>query len=899
MDKKALLKKVAAGLGALLLFIALSYAFVPEVLDGKIVNQGDISHYNGMAHEMAAWNKAHPDDPTYWTGAMFSGMPTAAVTVHAGGDLTRPLYDGLLLGFRPATYLFIALLGGFLLMLALGVDGLLALGGAVAIGFCSYNFQIIQAGHNTKMQAIAFMPWVLAALIWTYRTALKEGLRGRSWWARTVLAAALFGLTLSFEIKAGHVQITYYLALMIALYALMMLVWMLWRHRQQWRPFFIASGLLLLTGGIGIATNANQLLPLSDYTPYSIRGGSELKGDAGNGGQKAGTLDLEYATQWSYGWNELPNLFVPNWNGGGNGARTPVTDDELREVYKGYIVDSYTSMALDEDPSLREKEARELIQQYYGADIAREARSVSASELRQIRAMTEGYMYWGPQPFTAGPMYIGCITVFLFVLGLCCLYDRKESWWLLAVTLLAALLSVGYNSDGSHALDLQGIAFALLPMYGKFRTVSMILVLLQVTLPMLGFLALDGVLKQRVPVRRLRIALIVSLLVTGGFLLLSLAFGRSFVAAGETLAPGGFVAAMASLRQALLRSDIWVCLLLIALTAGLIYWVCLAPAKKGSFVERHRRILLPAGVGILVLVNLFSVGKRYLNESHFITPRDFDKVYDERPVDRDIRQRDPAKMARVLDLSGDTFNSAIASYHHRCIGGYSPAKLQRYQDLIQHYLSGEVALAKHYAGQYDWDKILSAMPITALLNGRHIITPDGSLVENPYAFGPAWFVRDAVLAESPDEEIALLEDTDLYEVAVVGADFAVPDAVLGATSEETEEDLAWVDLLSYAPNALQYRYECDSPRLLVFSEVYHPDWTATLDGVASLPLLRVDWLLRAAVVPAGTHEISMRFDPPVYARGRSISLASSLTLLLLLLLSAGATLVIPSGLRKG
>ena len=317
MDKK-LLQKIGIGIGAVLFFLGLSYAFVPEVLDGKIVNQADISHYVGMSREMTVWNDTHPDDPTQWTGSMFSGMPTTPITIVGGGDATQPVYDFLLLGRRPATYLFIALLGGFLLMLALGIDWLLAVGGAVAIAFCSYNFQIIEAGHNTKMQAIAFIPWVLAALIWTYKQALKDS--KVSWWARTVLGAALFGLALSLEIKANHVQITYYLALMILLYAVTMTVWVLWKRRDRWKEFFIASGLLLVLGGLGIATNANKLLPISDYKPVSTRGGTELT-QPGGGNLSQGGMSLDAMTRYSYGWTELPNLFIPDWNGGGSGAR--------------------------------------------------------------------------------------------------------------------------------------------------------------------------------------------------------------------------------------------------------------------------------------------------------------------------------------------------------------------------------------------------------------------------------------------------------------------------------------------------------------------------------------------------------------------------------------------------
>jgi hypothetical protein len=256
---------------------------VPQVLDGKIVNQSDISGFVGMSHEMSEWNAAHPDNPTYWTDSMFGGMPTTAISTQNKGDYTEWLYKLLLVGKRPATYLFIALLGAFLLFLSLGVNWTIALGGAIAVAFCSYNFQIIQVGHNTKMQAIAFMPWVLAALVYTYRS--------KGW--KTLLGATLFGLALSLQIKANHQQITYYLAIMVLLYAVVELVHTI--RTKAWKPFLVASALLLVLGGAGIATNVNKLLPLAKYTPQTMRGGSELSKEGAN----ASGLDLDYATAWS------------------------------------------------------------------------------------------------------------------------------------------------------------------------------------------------------------------------------------------------------------------------------------------------------------------------------------------------------------------------------------------------------------------------------------------------------------------------------------------------------------------------------------------------------------------------------------------------------------------------
>ena len=361
MDKK-LLKNIGIAIGAVLFFLVLSYAFVPQVLDGKIVNQSDISGYVGMSHEMSQWNAAHPDDPTYWTDSMFGGMPTTAISTQNGGDATQGIYNLLLTGKRPATYLFITLLGAFLLMLSLGISWPLAIGGAVAIAFCSYNFQIIQVGHNTKMQAIAFFPWVLAALVYTYRSIESKS----RWLAKVLLGAVLFSLALSMQIKANHQQITYYLAILVLLFALVEFIDILVKHKDRIGRFFIASALLLVVGGVGIATNVNKLLPLAKYTPNTMRGGSELTQD---GAVKGGGLDLDYATAWSYGWEELPNLMIPNFNGG---ASAQAVDPAKSETIK----------------------------------LLKRAGQTGTREIAKALPL-----YWGPQPFTAGPMYMGAISV--------------------------------------------------------------------------------------------------------------------------------------------------------------------------------------------------------------------------------------------------------------------------------------------------------------------------------------------------------------------------------------------------------------------------------------------------------------------------------------------------------
>ncbi|MBR6883517.1 MAG: YfhO family protein [Bacteroidales bacterium] len=825
MDKK-FLKKIGIALGAIALFLALSYGFVPQVLDGKIVNQSDISGYLGMSREMTAWNLAHPDDPTYWTDSMFGGMPTTAISTQNGGDYTQAVYDLLLTGKRPATYLFIALLGAFLLMLSLGISWPLALGGAVAVAFCSYNFQIIQVGHNTKMQAIAFFPWVLAALVYTYRSTEKKD----RWIFKTILGAVLFGVALSLQIKANHQQITYYLAILVLLYALVEFIDILVKHKDRIGRFFIASALLLVVGGVGIATNVNKLLPLAKYTPNTMRGGSELTTE---GAVKGGGLDLDYATSWSYGWEELPNLMIPNFNGGASAQAVDPAKSETIKLLK----------------------------------------RAGQSGTREIAKALP--MYWGPQPFTAGPMYMGAITVFLFVLGLF-LYKGKEKWWIVAGTVLAVLMAVG-----NHFMAFTKLCFNVLPLYNKFRTVSMALIVLQVTLPVLGFLVLDRIVKGGVDRKTFLKKSGIAFALTGGLCLLFAlipSLAGDFTAASDAGQQDVLVEAFQADRIALLRQDALVSFILIAVSWGLLLWAVLPKDKP------VRKVIAGVAVCALVLVNLFTVGKRYLNADHFTTPKDFTIPFAERPVDQMIKA-DPDPSYRVLDLTVNVFNSSIPSYHHKSVGGYSPAKLQRYQDLIGHYLNGEInAIYQSMQGIssiQDAEEKLPSTPVLNALNTRYIILGgEYPPVVNANALGNAWFVDGVVSAATPDEEIAFLGSVDLKRQAVVGKDMS---AVTAAPADSTDA----IVLTSYAPNELRYHYTASADRLAVFSEIYYPDgWKAEVDGVP-VDVLRADWTLRAAQLPAGTHDLVMRFEPASYRIGANVSRASSIVLILLLLLSLG------------
>ena len=803
-------RKILRYAGIVVGLLVLAYAYVPQVLGSKIVNQSDISGWQGMSREMMAWNAAHPDDPTAWTGSMFGGMPTATIHASTRGDWTQKIYDFLLLGRRPASYLFLSLFGAWLLMLSLGIHPLIAAGGAVAVTFCSYNLQIIQVGHNTKMQALAFLPWVLAALIHTYGQARKK----KDWFPGTLLGAAGFGLFLSFQVKANHPQITYYLAILILIYVIVLLCNLFSRRgetdpedrRPRIARFFAASGLLLVLGLTGIASNAVKLLPTMEYTPYSMRGGST---QAAEGGEGAKGLDLDYATAWSYGWEELPNLMIPNFNGGSSaGAVNPRRSE------------TYALLKQAGQPNLREV----------------------AKKLP---------LYWGPQPFTAGPMYMGAITVFLFVLGLFA-FRGKEKAWVAAATVLAVLLALG-----SHFMAFTRFFYDAAPLYNKFRTVSMALTVLQFTLPVLGFLTLDRIVRQEDSAKVFREKGWIAAAVTGGFCLLCAllpGIAGTFSGSVDDGQPDILVDALVADRRQLLVADALRSLLLIGCAFALLRWGVSVPksAEKTFATQpetgRRRRLTATLLVCMLVLFDLGAVGKRYLNAGDFVSPRSFQSQFDKRPADEMIlSDSDPS--FRVLDLTVNVFNDSHPSYWHKSIGGYSPAKLQRYQEFIEQTLTGEINQVYRALGGAgtleEAEAALPYLPGLAEMNCRYIIL-DGEMppLRYPYARGNAWFA---------------------------------------------DADSAAVALTSYAPNELRYRYSSPEAGRLVFSEVYYPvGWTLRVEDTGEeLPIELEGTLLRAARVPAGDHTLVMRFDPPSDRRGEAISRASSI---LLILAALGAVL---------
>ena len=843
-------KKILPYMGIILTFLCISYAFTPQVLKGKVVNQSDISSWKGMAHEIIEYNENNPNDRALWTNSMFGGMPATSISVVYEGDYTQPLYNALFWGARPASYFFLCMVGGFLLMLAFGCNVWLAALGGIAMAFCSYNMQIMQVGHNSKMVAIAFMPWVLAAVVYAYRKCAFWG-------------GVLFAFALSFEIKANHPQITYYLAIIIFGYA----IWQLCAAiKDKVLPKFIRTSLvLLITGLIGIATNVNHLWPTYEYAQHTMRGGSELVAEgsdeeAAESGKKSRSgLDLEYATAWSYGIGETANLLIPNFNGGASSGEL----GRNSETYKALKSSGYNAEQI-------------------------------------VKALP---LYWGPQPFTAGPMYMGAISIFLCILGFFVLKGGLK-WWVGGVSLLALTLGWGY-----HFMPMSELFFNYAPLYNKFRTVSMILVILQVVIPLLGVVTANELIfkSEKYNLKRVKTGFFWSLGLTAGLSLVFMvipSLAGNFSSASDAQLPEILVDSIQEDRVSLLRSDALRTIIYIVVAAGIL-WM--------GFIKKLKGVHVAALLLLLVTFDMWSIGKRYLNDSHFVTNREFNNAFNLRPVDKHILE-DKDQNYRVLDLSVNTFNDAYVSYHHKTIGGYSPAKLQRYQDMIEHHISREIgAISRDMSGVktiYDAQNALGNYPVLNMLNTKYIVI-DGNApaLVNNRALGNAWFVTNVAKAANANEEIAMLGGIDPAHEAVIAQEFIAPEYLgefynpvansRGNTCYFPVDSAATITLESYSPNRLVYKYSSATAAIALFSEVFYKDgWkavvrsndsqgssaSATSDNKGLQPqVFRANYILRALALPAGSGEIEFTFAPESFTKGELYSrIASGLLIVLLL-----------------
>ncbi|UBM61665.1 YfhO family protein [Candidatus Sulfidibacterium hydrothermale] len=810
------LKKAAPFLAALFIFLSITVVYFSPLFEGQKLKQHDIAMYKGMSKEIVDFRDKTGQEPL-WTNSMFGGMPAWQISVIYKANLFRAVDKILRLDLPPsASYVFLYFLGFFVLLLVLRVDPWLSIVGAIAFALSSYFFIILGAGHTSKAHAIGYMAPVLAGIILTYRGKLWPG-------------ALLTAVALSLEIIAGHLQITYYLLILVVIYGVYQLI-KSWQEKQM--AYFVKATLVLLAAaGIAVAVNITPLWGTAQYGKYTMRGKPVLTKEKEN---KSSGLDRDYITAWSYGIGETWSLMIPDVKGGAS----------------GYI--GFENKALDKaDPNFR-------------------------------RIIAQQNAYWGNQPGTSGPVYVGAIIVFLFVLGMFIL-DDKLKWALFAATVIAILFSWGKNFMG-----LTNLLIDYLPGYNKFRAVSMILVIAELTIPLLAILTLNRIIKEPGLLLKRKKAFLISLGLTAGLGILFYLFPDTFFTffskyetqqfarlkldnnpAQVTL----FINSLKDVRIAIFRADVLRSMVYILLGAAALYLFALGKLKKGWFLMI---------LGVLILADLAGVDHRYLNDNNFEPARKAEKPFQPTVADRYVF-RDKTPDFRVLDLTKNVFNDASTSYFHFSIGGYHGAKLQRYQDLIDEYLMAEITDLRHvFASKPTPDRVEAALQreqVLNMLNTKYIIyNPKVEPILNTYAFGNAWPVQSVKMVKNADEAIAALGKTDLHSEVVVVKQFAG----LLQQKQFPLDASAQIKLVSYAPNHLVYDFQSKAPQLVVFSEIYYPKgWKAFIDGKES-PYFRADYLLRAMVVPAGHHQIVFTFSPKAWKVGETISLIASLVLLLLL-----------------
>lgn len=793
-------------LAIIVFFLILAYAYMFPLLEGKVLHQSDIQHNIGMAKELRDYREATGEE-AIWTNSMFSGMPGYMISVLYKSNLIQPIQKALTSLFHPASAIFLYMFGFFILLLSIGMDKWKSMIGAIAFGFASYFLIILVAGHNSKAYAIGYLPIVIAGVLMAFRGKILSG-------------SILYTLGLSFEILAGHLQITYYGIIILVIYGGVEVFYAFKEKKQNQliKPLaYLAVGSLIAFG-----MNFSRIYTTYEYSKETMRGGtSELTHNEAN--ESSSGLDKEYATYWSYGIGETLNLMIPNFKGGSSTTNPGIDSETYRALQQRNVPN-----------------ARQVI------------RGVS---------MYHGAMVRG----TAGPVYIGSIVVFLFIFGLFVI-KGKYKWWLLIVTIVSITMAWGKNM-----MWLTSFLLDYLPLYNKFRAPSMNLVMAQISIPLLGFMALNEILSGNVNKKELLNGLKWAVITTGG---LSLLFAvvpgitGNFSMEGDAQRyPEWLIGSVISDRKSLLRADAFRSFIFIALSAGALYlW----------YLKKIKINILLISLGLLILVDLWTVDKRYLSSDDFVTKREAKNPFPEMPVDKAILQ-DNELYYRVLPLQ-ETFQNARTSYFHKNIGGYSAAKLRRYQEIIEHNIVPEMQqmIQGLQAGSQP-DSVFQNLTVINMLNTKYVIYDlNSGPLRNPHNMGNAWFVNNFQIVQNADQEIEILKNINPEDEAVIDQRFS--QNVEGKKFQKDQNGS--IILSEYEPNYLKYTTNATSEQLAVFSEVYYDKgWSAYIDN-KEVPYFRANYILRALVLPAGEHTIEFKFHPKSYYTGNKISLASSILLIL-------------------
>lgn len=786
-----------------LAFVLISFAyFFPSDIEGRILYQHDASAGRGSGMEIGQYRQTHNGEISRWTNALFCGMPTYQSAPSYDSASVLNTFENALHLWLPAYvwYVFVYLLGFYILLRAFNFRQSLAALGSIIWAFSSYFFIIIAAGHIWKVMTLAYIPPTIAGIVLAYR--------GKYLWGGIVTA-----IFVALQIKSNHVQMSYYFLSVILFMFLAYLVDAI--KNKTWKNFIKASAVCILGALLGIAINSSNLYHTYEYSKETMRGKSELKkADAVN--QTGSGLERDYITAWSYGISETWTLLVPNAKGGASSVTLSQSEPAMKKA----------------DPN------------YY-------------SLYQQMG------QYWGNQPGTSGPVYVGAFVLFLFILGLF-IVKGPLKWALLAATILSVLLAWGKNFMGFTDFFIDHV-----PMYAKFRTVASILVVAEFTIPLLGMFAMKEWMEGNVPAKKLKVGFWVALIMTAGMsFLFAIAPGVCFsqfisdsemhaltnAIPSEQLSP--ILANIVEMRKAMLSADAWRSFVIIIIGVA-----CL-------LLYKSRKLKAQYAVGaiiVLCLIDMWQVNKRYLNDDMFVSKTQRDMPQEMTQTDQIILQ-DKSLDYRVLNFASNTFNENETSYYHKSIGGYHAAKLRRYQELIEAYISPEMQKTSNAvvanAGDFSQINGDSIFPVLNMLNAKYFIFPlkEGATIplQNPYAMGNAWFVDNVEFVDNANDELSALRRINLHTTAV--ADSKYKECLEVKDNAEAGDTTASVSITAYEPNQLNYDVNSKNGGVIVFSEIYYPGWKATVDG-KEVEIGRVNYVLRAIRVEGGSHKVELSFFP--------------------------------------
>ena len=818
-------KKILPYVVGIVVFIAVAMVYCAPALQGKVLVQGDVNNWKGAAQEARMFYDEHGYSP-WWTNSMFSGMPTYQITGRlSSGDLRTTIENVAHAGFKDNLQaigiLFAYFFGFFLMLRCFKVNPWLSIVGGLAIGLSTYFLLIIPAGHVTKAVALGFFAPMIGGFYAIFRKQYWLG-------APLVMIYGILSLNL-------HPQMTYYIFMLIGVLACAELY--IHISEKRWKDLGISVGVLALSLLMVVGTKTSWLEMNQSYLKETMRGGhSELtsNSDSGQTSNSDSGLSLDYATAWSYGVGETMTLLIPNWEGGASGYNVGANSQLCETMIKNRVPKRSAEQFCEQVPTYR-----------------------------------------GEKAFTSGPVYVGAVICFLFVLGLL-IVPGPYKWALLVATLFSFALAWGRNM-----MWLTELFFNYFPMYNKFRAVESILVVAEITIPLLGMLALQQVVEKKIAWEKLKIHLITAGGITAGLCLFFALFAgmvnvtSSYDAQWVNQVPAWLREAILDERVAMIKADAWRSFIFVALGFAVVYWYAWKSESQPLASSPYRLIAFCAALAALVLVDMIPVNKRFFGNDHFVKAKDAEAYFAMQPYEQQILQDEDPNF-RVLNLASNTFNDARTSYRLKSIGGYSAAKLRRYQDLIDEHISAEMnplmqTVMRTQGFMLPDENEGKDFPVLNMLNMKYAIVPlqggKQAPVYNPYAMGNCWFVDEVVLVDTPDEECAVLGTINLHKQAVADKQFA---EALDITKPEVTPLMAFdttlIQLTSYAPNCLEYEAMTERNKVAVFSEIYYPyDWHLYIVNAngekMELPLARVNYTLRAAVIPAGHHQLRMEFTP--------------------------------------